>query len=254
MWNYASSTRERQLVQPAGTAVDARCPRARLGQTHGGSASTGDRCPPASPTGVVVSPDANGGRHVIGDPDPAYDDCSDSTTLDELAAQDVGHPTSVTAQPGERDLGLVPGRFQAHRALRRLGHLRQVRLPRTRTSAAPRWSTTARTTRRSSTTSDVEPAPPAAVVGLVDRAHRPGNHNYDRSDFSAAGAPATCRLSASSRRRSTRTGTPPTPTRSTSSTSWSRVNELQRRGLVLHAWFGCTTTPTAGNTTRRNRC
>ena len=51
----------------------------------------------------------------------------------------------------------------------------------------------------------------------------PANHQYDLTDFwyAALRRRAACRPSASSRRRATRTGTPATPTRSTSRRSWS---------------------------------
>ncbi|MHA6759202.1 phospholipase C [Streptacidiphilus sp. PAMC 29251] len=71
------------------------------GQTHGvisvdGKGSTTDPVQTATPdTYAVHSPDAKGVGTVIGDPDPAFDDCSDSShtstsALAELQGQNVG--------------------------------------------------------------------------------------------------------------------------------------------------------------------
>jgi phospholipase C len=62
------------------------------GQTHGFSAVNSVTGDPATSTGTVVSPDANGVGTVIGDPDPAFDDCSDKdhTSTNNLAAAGSG--------------------------------------------------------------------------------------------------------------------------------------------------------------------
>jgi hypothetical protein len=58
------------------------------GQTHGTKAVTSVTHDPISDV-FVKSPDANGVGTVVGDPDPAYDDCSDKnhTATDNLASQ-----------------------------------------------------------------------------------------------------------------------------------------------------------------------
>src|SRR5436305_9045153 len=61
------------------------------GQTHGGRAVTSTTHDPVTDPSVVVSPDANGIGTVIGDPDPAFDDCSDKNhTATENLAQMTG--------------------------------------------------------------------------------------------------------------------------------------------------------------------
>ncbi len=58
------------------------------GQTHGFRAVTSVTHQPTSDSYAVVAPDTNGVGTVINDPDPAYDDCSDSnhTSTNNLAA------------------------------------------------------------------------------------------------------------------------------------------------------------------------
>jgi phospholipase C len=58
------------------------------GQTHGFRAVTSVTHQPTTDSYAVVSPDKNGVGTVINDPDPAYDDCSDSnhTSTNNLAA------------------------------------------------------------------------------------------------------------------------------------------------------------------------
>ena len=90
------------------------------------------------------------------------------------------------AQRQGRHLGLVPGRLRADHAGRRR-HATRCAAPRTPTSAAPRSSTTARTTTRSSTTSRRPTRTTCrrrsvAEIGHTDQA----NHKYDLTDFDAA--------------------------------------------------------------------
>jgi phospholipase C len=64
------------------------------GQTHGVQAVTSVTHTPVTNTGVAANPDANGIGTVVGDPDPAYDDCSDGnhTSTRDLAA---AHGTNI---------------------------------------------------------------------------------------------------------------------------------------------------------------
>ncbi|MBN9621210.1 MAG: alkaline phosphatase family protein, partial [Actinobacteria bacterium] len=65
------------------------------GQTHGATAVTSVTHQPTTDSYAVVSPDANGVGTVINDPDPAYDDCSDSNhtstnNLASMSGQNIG--------------------------------------------------------------------------------------------------------------------------------------------------------------------
>jgi phospholipase C len=79
------------------------------GQTHGGQAVNSVTGAPVTDSSVVVSPDSNGIGTDIGDPDPAYDDCSDNnhTSTNNLLAM---HGKNIG--DGLNDQGVTWGWFQ----------------------------------------------------------------------------------------------------------------------------------------------
>ena len=145
------------------------------GQTHGAVAvnpSTGAQTTDAY---AVVSPDANGVGTVINDPDPSFDDCSDKdhTSTNNLAKMQGKNIGDLLNQQGVT-WGWFQGGFRPTTAYAGTGTMRQVRRqPRQRRGRhlgglqpAPLAVPVLRV--------DVEPAPPAAVLGVRDRPHRPG--------------------------------------------------------------------------------
>ena len=139
---------------------------------------------------AVVSPDANGVGTVINDPDPAYDDCSDSNhTVDQRPGRDDRARTSATCStPQGVTWGWFQGGFTPTTAVRRHraptpvcgAHAHQHRRRRGR-------STTARTTtpfEYYASTANPHHLPPTSVaeIGHTDQA----NHKYDLTDFDAA--------------------------------------------------------------------
>jgi phospholipase C len=157
------------------------------GQTHGFSAVTSTTHQPATDPYVVVAPDKNGVGTVINDPDPAYDDCSDSnhTSTNNLAA---GTGTNVGDLLNDR--GVTWGWFQGGFA------------PTTPAGGSTTYSVCgARHTNVGgasvvdysphhnpfqyyASTSNPHHLPPSSVskIGQTDQA----NHQYDLTDFSQA--------------------------------------------------------------------
>ena len=89
IWNYAQQYA--MSDNSFGTGFGPSTPGALnlvAGQTHGFQAVTSITHQPTTDSYAVVSPDSNGVGTVINDPDPAYDDCSDSnhTSTNNLAA------------------------------------------------------------------------------------------------------------------------------------------------------------------------
>ena len=147
------------------------------GQTHGAVAvnpTTGAQTSPM-PT-RWSSPDANGVGTVINDPDPAFDDCSDkdhtsTNNLAQLQGKNIG---DLLNQQGVT-WGWFQGGFRPTTAYAGTGTLRQVR----------RQPHQRRRRDRSVDYSphhyavpvlqvDLEPAPPAAGIGVRHRPHRSG--------------------------------------------------------------------------------
>ena len=161
-----------------------------------------------------TAPDEIANGTIIGDPDPAYDDCSGTDTAN-MTGTNVGellNRHNVT-------WGWFQGGFKPTSRVGRQGGLRLVARERRRRHGGglqppPRAVPVLQ--------GDGEPAPSAAVVRGDDRPHRSGQAPV-RPERLLGRRPttATCPLSASSSPRSTRTAMPTTPIRSTSSTSSS---------------------------------
>ena len=148
------------------------------GQTHGVRefSATGAPVTPASSDYTVRAPDANGVGTVINDPDPVYDDCSNSShAKTEQPGRHAGQEHRRPAQRQGRQLGLVPGRLHpdhagllgrnnagllSRRARERRGGVGRRLLP------APPAVPVLRL--------HCQPAPPGTGVGRGNRAQRPG--------------------------------------------------------------------------------
>ena len=143
------------------------------GQTHGvvstdpASATEHPKQTATPDPYTVVSPDAKGVGTVVNDPDPAFDDCSDSDhTSTNALAEMTGQQHRRPAQHRERQLGLVPGRLPppAPRGTAGRAPTPSAPAPPTPTSAARPPRTTARTTTPFAVLHvDVQPAPPGAA-------------------------------------------------------------------------------------------
>ena len=154
LWNYAQHYA--MSDNSFGTTFGPSTPGALnliSGQTHGAT--------PANQAGD----DSNG--TVVGDPDPAFDDCSSGST--------VAMHRHEHRRPAEREghhLGLVRGRLQADvatkdgKAVCGTAHKNVGGAHDHRLHPAPRAVPVLPL--------DGQPAPPAAVVGRDDRPHRPG--------------------------------------------------------------------------------
>ena len=132
-----------------------------------------DRRQDGHPTGRrAADANANGVGTVIGDPDPAFDDCSDTSHQHGNLADDRQEHRRPAQRQG-RQLGLVPGRLRPDRGHRhQQGGLRQHARQRGRRGDP---ATTARTTSRSSTTQStanphhLPPRPPSAESATTAR-------------------------------------------------------------------------------------
>ena len=121
------------------------------GQTGGSYAVNPITGAPEASTAVSPLNSAGLGT-IFGDPDPAYDNCSDAshTTTSPVAICDRQERRRPAQRQGHH-LGLVPGRVRAHRD--ELGRLRGLRLHPQEHRRRHGRPTTRRTTSRSSTTS-----------------------------------------------------------------------------------------------------
>jgi phospholipase C len=156
------------------------------GQTHGGSAVNPVTGAPAPPTGVVVSPDANGVGTVIGDPDPAFDDCSDSNrtstnSLLKMSGTNIGdrlNQENVT-------WGWFQGGFKPTTPYAGSGTYAKCGATHTNVGGASvvDYSPHHSPFEYYQSTSNPHHLPPSSVwaIGHTDQA----NHNYDLTDFSA---------------------------------------------------------------------
>ncbi len=158
---------------------------------------------------------------MIDDPDPAVDDCSDSTGVNH-AWQATGTNIGDLLNAKGITWGWFQGGFgpttpssggSATPVLRRHAHQHRRQLGR-RLQPAPQPVRVLRV--------DGQPAPPAADLDQGDRQDRPGQPRLRPVRLRPRRSrPRACPPSASSRRPSTRTATAGTRTRSTSSTSSS---------------------------------
>ena len=153
------------------------------GQTHGTQAVTSVTHDPTSDPSVT-SPDANGVGTVIGDPDPAYDDCSDKnhTSTANLASQggknigDLLNEKGVTwgwFQGGFRPTGTAGGFAVCGQTHQNVGGI-----------AVTDYSPHHEPFQYYTSTANPKHLPPTAVaaIGQTDQA----NHQYDTADFDAA--------------------------------------------------------------------
>jgi phospholipase C len=188
LWNYAQQYA--MSDNSYGTVFGPSTPGALnlvSGQTHGGQAVdpvTGD---PVTDPSTVVSPDADGVGTVIGDPEPAFDDCSDNNhtsknNLLRMSGKNIGdrldeqgvtwgwfqggfRPTTPYAGPGTYAVcGATHVNIGGASVLDYSPHHSPFEYYRS--------------------TSNPHHLPPSSVgaIGHGDQA----NHNYDLSDFSAA--------------------------------------------------------------------
>jgi phospholipase C len=158
------------------------------GQTHGGMAVnsvTGK--PDPTNTSVVVSPDTNGVGTVVGDPDPAFDDCSDSNhtstnDLLQMSGQNIGdllNDRGVTwgwFQGGFKPT--TPYAGQGTYATCAASHANIGGI------SANDYSAHHSPFEYYASTSNPHHLPPSSVsaIGKTDQA----NHNYDLTDFNSA--------------------------------------------------------------------
>ncbi|HET6257797.1 MAG TPA: alkaline phosphatase family protein [Pseudonocardia sp.] len=153
------------------------------GQTHGTQAVTSVTHDPTSDP-FVTSPDANGVGTVIGDPDPAYDDCSDKnhTATDNLASQsgknigDLLNEKGVTwgwFQGGFRPTGNANGFAVCGQSHQNIGGI-----------SVTDYSPHHEPFQYYESTANSKHLPPTSVaaIGQTDQA----NHQYDTADFDAA--------------------------------------------------------------------
>src|SRR5262245_4509675 len=159
------------------------------GQTHGFQALDSVSGAPTSPTGVVVSPDANGIGTVIGDPDPAYDDCSDKdhTSTNALAAAQSGQKNIGDLLNAEGiTWGWFQGGFKPTAPYAGSGTFAKCDATHTNQGGASvvDYSPHHNPFEYYQSTSNPHHLPPTSVamIGRTDQA----NHQYDLSDFSQA--------------------------------------------------------------------
>jgi phospholipase C len=154
------------------------------GQTHGGYAADPVTHAKVSDASVVSSPDANGIGTVIGDPDPAFDDCSDAnhTSKNNLLAMtgknvgDLLNEKKVSwgwFQGGFRPTTTANGYAVCGATHPNIGGV-------TVTDYSPHHSPF----EYYKSTSNAKHLPPSSVaaIGHTDQA----NHNYDLTDFDKA--------------------------------------------------------------------
>jgi phospholipase C len=152
------------------------------GNTHGGVGVDPITGQPVS--GVVASPDGNGVGTVIGDPDPAYDDCSDNNHTSKngllsMGGKNVGdllNDKGVTwgwFQGGFKPTGTANGYSVCGATHQNIGG-------NTVTDYSPHHNPFS----YYKSTANPKHLPPSSVanIGRTDQA----NHNYDLTDFDAA--------------------------------------------------------------------
>ena len=122
------------------------------GQTHGvGRDDPGRRADAPTPY-VVVSPDASGVGTVTNDPDPYYDDCSNTKAPRAQPGQHAGQNIGDLLNAKGVTWGWFQGGFRPTTAVTPDGTRRCAARRHTNVGGASRRPTTARTTSRSSTT------------------------------------------------------------------------------------------------------
>jgi phospholipase C len=154
------------------------------GQTHGIYAVDSKTGAKVSDPYTVVSPDANGVGTMINDPDPAFDDCSDSnhtasSPLGVMTGRNIGdllnarHVTWGWFQGGFRPTGTANGYAVCGATHTNIGG-----------NAVVDYSPHHNPFSYYRSTSNPKHLPPTSVaaIGHTDRA----NHNYDLTDFDAA--------------------------------------------------------------------
>ena len=118
---------------------------------------------------------------IYGDPDPAYDDCSDASHTSPQPRRDRDRPEHRRpAQRQAHHLGLVPGRLRADRDQR--GRLRGLRLDATQNiggNTVADYSPHHEPFQYYKSTANPKHLPPSseAAIGHTDQA----NHQYDLS-------------------------------------------------------------------------
>jgi phospholipase C len=158
------------------------------GQTHGVQAvdSVTGAVVPNDPS-TVVSPDANGVGTVIGDPDPAFDDCSDKNhTATNNLAKATGKNIGDLLNEQDVTWGWFQGGFKPTTAYAGSGTYAVCGATDTNVGGASvvDYSPHHSPFEYYQSTSNPHHLPPSSVaaIGHTDQA----NHNYDLSDFSAA--------------------------------------------------------------------
>ncbi|HEY0535495.1 MAG TPA: alkaline phosphatase family protein [Actinoplanes sp.] len=154
------------------------------GNTHGIHAVDSKTGAPVTDSYTVAAPDAHGVGTMINDPDPAYDDCSDSnhtatSALGVFSGRNVGdllnaqHATWGWFQGGFRPTGTANGYAVCGATHANIGG-----------NAVIDYSPHHNPFSYYASTSNPKHLPPTSVaaIGHTDRA----NHNYDLTDFDAA--------------------------------------------------------------------
>ena len=157
------------------------------GQTHGAQGVNSVTGAPVPGSKVVVSPDANGIGTVIGDPDPAFDDCSDSNhtstnDLAKLTGPNIGNLLNAQGTTW----GWFQGGFKPTTPYAGPGTYAVCGAKHNNVGGASvvDYSPHHSPFEYYPSTSNPHHLPPTSVaaIGHTDQA----NHNYDLSDFSAA--------------------------------------------------------------------
>ena len=157
------------------------------GQTHGAQAVNSVTGAPVTDSHVVVSPDANGVGTVIGDPDPAFDDCSDSnhTSTNNLAKLNGPNIGNLLNAQGTT-WGWFQGGFKPTTPYAGPGTYAVCGARHNNVGGASvvDYSPHHSAFEYYQSTSNPHHLPPTSVaaIGHTDQA----NHNYDLSDFAAA--------------------------------------------------------------------
>ena len=139
LWNYAAAVRHvGQLVRHDVRPVDARRAQPGLRADPRRRRRHPVTHQPTTDSYAVVSPDANGVGTVINDPDPAYDDCSDSnhTSTNNLAATDRHKNVGDLLNARGVTWGWFQGGFSPTTPTPAEWHVRQVRAAHTNIGGA----------------------------------------------------------------------------------------------------------------------
>jgi len=190
LWNYAQhyAMSDRSFGSTFGPSTPGAL-NLVAGQTHGFQAVDSVTGNPTNPAGVVVSPDANGVGTVIGDPDPAFDDCSDKnhTATSPLAAAQSSNKNIGDLLNAEGvTWGWFQGGFRPTTPYAGAGTYAVCGASHTNQGGASvvDYSPHHNPFEYYASTSNPHHLPPTSVamIGHTDQA----NHQYDLSDFSQA--------------------------------------------------------------------